>query len=212
MPIVVKKNHVGKIVEVYVRKEQPESIFDKISHPCDTCELRHQFFFVPPQGSKVPDLYMLGDYPDMMSKLTLDPFEGIVHQTMNSVLQMLDSMNIRWFNALNCPPFDKKGHAMHVSSNMLSCCSAYVYEDLKTHRPKGILAMGVKAARVMGCIQSGLTMKEARGNLYMIDGVPIMPTWHPKYLSAKSKTTGFLFDQFVGDVGMLIQAMRSKAG
>ena len=77
---------------------------------------------------------------------------------------------------LKCrPPQDRKPEPAE-----LSACLPYLRQQIALIRPQTIVALGSTAAQTL--LQTDQEISRLRGVWGELDGVPLMPTYHPAYL------------------------------
>jgi hypothetical protein len=76
--------------------------------------------------------------------------------------------------------------AMNLSPDTVSICNApdpvLVQRHVRSVRPRVVIALGEQAARVM--TGSKTPLAALRGQVFDFQGIPVMPTFHPKQLVA----------------------------
>lgn len=62
----------------------------------------------------------------------------------------------------------------------MQACTAFLEEQIRVIRPKTIVVMGEHAIKGLFLNQSGATTPQGEWTQY--HGIPVMPTFHPKYI------------------------------
>lgn len=166
---------------------------DKEIHNCNLCSEMVEKF---PNSKTVSigknnDIVILGEAPanngwrksgiawyDVNNKLLPS---GVVMQ------KLLDILNIRledtyFLEAIKCYPKDRK-YLNKCSNN----CKKYLINQLKIIKPKVVLSLGDSATKTLLDIKYK-KFSDVVGNKYNIDGMTIIPIYHPSPISPKSYT------------------------
>jgi DNA polymerase len=143
---------------------------------CRLCEGRKTIVFGV--GNPHADLVIVGEAPGRDEDITGEPFVGRAGQLLNRMLAAigLDRSDIYICNVIKCrPPENRNPLPDEVAS-----CEPYLIRQLRSMRPKVILAMGKFAAQTL--LQTEEKISRLRGEFREYQGIPVMPTFHPAYL------------------------------
>jgi len=156
-----------------------EELREEVAH-CEKCELcKTRTHTVFGEGDPTTDLVFVGEGPGADEDRTGRPFVGRAGALLTKIIQ--DGMKLprhRVFigNILKCRP---PGNRVPTISEM-AVCRPYLMEQLRTIRPKVIVAMGATACH--GLLGEKLAITRERGKFREWEGVKVMPTFHPAYL------------------------------
>ncbi len=143
---------------------------------CGLCSGRKNIVFGV--GSPDADLVIVGEAPGREEDIKAEPFVGRSGQLLNRMLEAigLSREDIYICNVIKCrPPENRNPTAAEVET-----CEPFLIRQLKSLRPKVILAMGKFAAQTL--LQTEERISRIRGNFHEYHGIPVMPTFHPAYL------------------------------
>jgi len=161
----------------------PNDIFEELRKEvgnCEKCELcKTRTHVVFGEGDPTTDLVFVGEGPGADEDHCGRPFVGRAGVMLTKIIQ--DGMNLarhRVFigNVVKCRP---PGNRVPTISEM-GVCRPYLMEQLRTIRPKVIVALGATA--VHGLLGEKLAITKERGKFREWEGVKVMPTFHPAYL------------------------------
>jgi len=161
----------------------PNDIFEELRNEvanCEKCELcKTRTHVVFGEGDPTTDLVFVGEGPGADEDRSGRPFVGRAGVLLTRIIQ--DGMKLprhRVFigNVVKCRP---PGNRAPTLSEMV-VCRPYLMEQLRTIRPKVIVALGATA--VHGLLGEKLAITKERGKFRQWEGVKVMPTFHPAYL------------------------------
>jgi uracil-DNA glycosylase len=131
-------------------------------------------------GSDSADWMLIGEAPGAEEDRQGKPFVGRAGKLLNSMLHAigLDREQVFIANILKCrPPNNRDPSAAEVS-----CCEAYLRQQIIYIKPKIILALGRIAAQNL--LKTDTPIGRMRGKVYQYSdlGIPLVVTYHPAYL------------------------------
>ena len=143
---------------------------------CGLCEGRKNIVFGV--GNPDADLVIVGEAPGRDEDIQAEPFVGRSGQLLNRMLEAigLSREDIYICNVIKCRPPENR----NPTPNEVETCEPFLIRQLKSLRPKVILAMGKFAAQTL--LQTEERISRIRGNFHEYHGIPVMPTFHPAYL------------------------------
>lgn len=143
---------------------------------CRLCEGRKNLVFGV--GSPDADLVIVGEAPGRDEDIQGDPFVGRAGQLLNRMLTAigLSRDEVYICNVIKCRPPENR----NPMPDEVETCEPFLIRQLKSLRPKVILAMGKFAAQTL--LQTEERISKLRGQFHEYQGIPVMPTFHPAYL------------------------------
>ncbi|MFQ5914610.1 MAG: uracil-DNA glycosylase [Nitrospinota bacterium] len=129
-------------------------------------------------GSPNADLVIVGEAPGRDEDVQGEPFVGRAGQLLTRMLAAigLSREDVYICNVIKCrPPENRNPLPDEVAS-----CEPFLIRQLKSLRPKVILAMGKFAAQTL--LNTEERISSLRGRFREYQGIPVMPTYHPAYL------------------------------
>jgi len=149
---------------------------------CSLCESRRQTVFGV--GNPAADWMIVGEAPGEQEDREGEPFVGRAGQLLDRMLHALDltraeaapTRQVFIANVLKCrPPANRNPQPQEVSQ-----CEPYLLRQMALVQPKVILAMGRFA--VQSLLKTSEPIGKLRGRVHMVQGVPVVVTYHPAYL------------------------------
>lgn len=155
------------------------SIAQKIQ-ACKNCSLaatRHNV--VPGEGVENPVVLVVGEGPGEDEDKTGRPFVGKAGQLLDKMLSAIEldrTKNCYIANIVKCrPPANRTPQPEEAEA-----CSGFLQAQIHLLKPKMILAMGRTAFQNLLKTTEGIN--SARGKFFDLNGIPLMPTYHPSAL------------------------------
>lgn len=148
---------------------------------CDLCGPATQTVFG--EGPGVAPLVLVGEQPGDSEDLAGRPFVGPAGGILDDALAEagIDRRSVYLTNAVKHFKFEPRGtQRLHKqpSSREIAACSGWLFAELETIRPRGIVALGASAARAFHGSRFRLT--ENRGRAMETKWAPSwLATWHP---------------------------------
>jgi len=185
-PIMVDKIKTEKSNNIEASfSEEPfqksESIveLEALIHNCEKCSLaasRNKFVFG--DGNPNADIMIIGEAPGAEEDKQGIPFVGRAGKLLNDILKaiQLTREDIYIANILKCRPPSNR----NPLPSERELCMPYLYKQIELIQPKVILLLGLVAANALLKLKTSLT--KMRGNVYELEGVKTMVTYHPAAL------------------------------
>jgi uracil-DNA glycosylase family 4 len=136
------------------------------------------------QGSVEAALMIIGEAPGAEEDQEGRPFAGEAGELLEKMLKVmgLSTTEVYATNVLKCHPFvpGEPGAVRPPHPEELERCLPYLAAQISVVQPKVIVAMGAGA---MHALFGGKTpMGSLRSQWHEVQGIPVMPTFHPNYL------------------------------
>jgi DNA polymerase len=136
------------------------------------------------QGNPEAALMIVGEAPGAEEDQEGRPFAGEAGELLEKMLKAMGLLmgDVYATSVLKCHPFvaGEPGAVRSPQSEELERCLPYLAAQISIVRPKVIVAMGAGA---MHALFGGRTpMGGLRSRWHEVQGVPVMPTFHPRYL------------------------------
>lgn len=151
---------------------------------CRRCPLhRTRTRTVPGQGHPRPDLLFIGEGPGREEDRQGVPFIGPAGNLLTRLIEAMGYTREQVFiaNIVKCrPTVDNAGQRDRPPApEEMAACLPYLRDQLRHLRPRVIILLGnVPLDALFGL--RGITKR--RGRWLDLDGIPVMPTYHPSYL------------------------------
>ena len=129
-------------------------------------------------GPDKADVVVIGEAPGRNEDVTGEPFVGRAGKLLN---RMLESIGLKRevvyiCNVIKCrPPQNRDPESEEIAS-----CSPFLHRQIKALQPKVIMTVGRFAGQ--NIVGSEASMGELRRELRSMNGIPVVPTYHPAYL------------------------------
>jgi DNA polymerase len=166
------------LFEKYWECDSLKSLYDSI-HECKKCPLGHtRTNFVFGVGNENADVIIIGEAPGAEEDKQGIPFVGRAGKLLTDILNAIkfERDEVYIANILKCrPPNNRNPLPAEMDE-----CTPYLYKQIELIKPKVILCMGLVAANSLLKQKSSLT--KLRGNIYEIQGIKTMVTYHPAAL------------------------------
>ena len=155
-----------------------DSLYDNI-HNCQKCSLgktRNNFVFGI--GNSNADVMVIGEAPGAEEDKQGIPFVGRAGKLLTDILKAInfDRDEVYIANILKCRPPNNRNP---LPAEMQECMP-YLFKQIELIKPIAIMCVGLVAATSLLNVKSSLT--KLRGNVYEIQGVKTMVTYHPAAL------------------------------
>ena len=181
----VKKNTIKpnnpavNLTEEPFQKSQSIVELESLIHTCMKCSLgatRNSFVFG--SGNPNADIMIIGEAPGAEEDKQGIPFVGRAGKLLTDILKaiQLTRDEIYIANILKCrPPANR-----NPLPSEMELCMPYLYKQIELIKPKVILLLGLVAANGLLKLKTSLT--KMRGNVFELQGVKTMVTYHPAAL------------------------------
>lgn len=146
---------------------------------CQRCKLsltRTQIVFGT--GSREADLFFVGEGPGRDEDLQGEPFVGRAGQLLTRMIEAMGLSREKVYiaNIIKCrPPNNRNPEADEITT-----CRPFLERQIAAIRPKVICALGTFAAQTL--LDTERRISDLRGRFHDLDGVKVLPTFHPAYL------------------------------
>jgi uracil-DNA glycosylase family 4 len=136
------------------------------------------------QGSVEARLMIIGEAPGAEEDQEGRPFAGEAGELLEKMLRVmgLSMAEVYATSVLKCHPFvpGEPGALRPPHAEELERCLPYLAAQISLVQPKVIVALGAGA---MHALFGGKTpMGSLRSQWHEVQGIPVMPTFHPRYL------------------------------
>jgi DNA polymerase len=152
---------------------------DSLINTCTKCDLsKSRTKFVFGVGNPQARAMLIGEAPGADEDKQGEPFVGRAGKLLNDILKAIDLTRDDVFiaNILKCRP---PGNRDPLPSEM-ETCMPYLYKQIELINPKIILCLGRVAAN--GLLNKKLSLSALRGNVYELNGIKVVVTYHPAAL------------------------------
>lgn len=146
---------------------------------CRLCRLNegrtHLVFGV---GNPDAELVFVGEGPGKDEDLQGEPFVGAAGQLLTKIIEAMGfkRSDVYICNVVKCRPPNNRV----PQGDEMETCRPFLMAQLDIIKPKVIVALGATA--VKGLLQTDEKISAIRGRFQQIQGIPVMPTFHPAYL------------------------------
>jgi uracil-DNA glycosylase family 4 len=150
----------------------------EISH-CTKCGLhKTRTNTVPGQGNNSPEIMFVGEAPGADEDAQGLAFVGAAGQLLTKMIEAMGLSRDEVFiaNILKCRPPDNR----RPTPEEMQTCIPYLKEQIKTLKPRVIVALGATAVHGLLAVDTGIS--KLRGQWHKFEGIDVMPTFHPAYL------------------------------
>ena len=159
-------------------KEQAEQC-----HKCRLAETRSKVVFG--EGSPEADVMFIGEGPGKQEDLTGRPFVGRAGELLTRIIELgmgIPRSAVYIANLVKCrPTVDMKMvRDRPPDPEEVEICTPYLMKQIHIIQPKVIVALGSPSSKFL--LKTGVGITKLRGNWGELDGIPVMPTYHPSYL------------------------------
>ncbi len=143
---------------------------------CKLCERRTNIVFGV--GNPEADLMFIGEGPGADEDRQGEPFVGRAGKLLTRIIEAIGYRreDVYIANVVKCRPPENR---TPLPDEVLTC-SPFLFQQVAAIRPKVAVCLGTPAAQtVLGTRE---TITRLRGSFRVVDGIRIMPTFHPAYL------------------------------
>ena len=157
-------------------------------------------------------IMLVGEQPGEQEDLAGQPFIGPAGQVLDDVLHSsgLDRDTLYITNAVKHFKFQRRGkQRIHQSpaSREINACKPWLMAEIALVKPRVILTLGGTAARSL--IHHGFSLKHDGGRPHAVDGISILPTWHPSAVLRAPRQD--MKDEIIHHIGQALTAARHMA-
>ena len=143
---------------------------------CRLCAGRTQSVFA--RGNPEAELLFVGEAPGADEDRVGKPFVGAAGRLLDRILGAMGMSedDVYIANVVKCRPPNNRP----PEDDEAAACGPLLDRQLAIVRPKVIVAWGRTPTRYL--LRRNDAMGKLRGSWFELDGVPVLPTWHPAYL------------------------------
>ena len=146
---------------------------------CKRCKLhRTRRTIVFGEGNEKATLMLIGEGPGYDEDVQGRPFVGKAGQLLTKILQSINLPREEVYiaNIIKCrPPQNRNPEPEEIQS-----CYPFLQKQIQAIRPKIICALGTFSAQTL--LKTGTKITALRGKLYDLEGIKVIPTYHPAFL------------------------------
>lgn len=165
-------------VEDFQNAENLTDLNNKICE-CQKCTLgKSRTKFVFGVGNPNAHAMLIGEAPGADEDKQGEPFVGRAGKLLNDILKAVDLKREEVYiaNILKCrPPGNRDPQPFEMET-----CMPYLHKQIELIKPKIILCLGRVAAN--GMLNKKLSLSDLRQNIYELNGIKVMATYHPAAL------------------------------
>lgn len=150
-----------------------------IASPCQRCRLastRTQVVYGV--GNPNADLMFVGEAPGRDEDLKGEPFVGRAGQLLTDIIKAmrLTRDDVYIANVIKCRPPENR----NPEPDELEACRPYIRKQVGFIKPKVIVTLGKFGLQSL--TEKAYSISSVRGQWLELDGIKVMPTYHPAYL------------------------------
>lgn len=141
-------------------------------------------------GNLDADIFFCGEAPGEEEEIRGEPFVGPAGQILTKIIQAmgLQRSDVYIGNILNYrPPMPGPIGNRPPTAAEMAYCLPYLRAQIAIVQPKVIVALGKTAVDGLLGPDSKRRMTRIRGHWHDMNGIPVMPTFHPSYLLRDAK-------------------------
>ena len=146
---------------------------------CKRCKLhRTRKTIVFGEGNEKATLMFIGEGPGYDEDVQGRPFVGKAGQLLTKIIESIDLSREEVYiaNIIKCrPPQNRNPEPDEIGS-----CNPFLMRQIEVIRPKIICALGTFSAQTL--LQTNTKITALRGKLYDLEGIKLIPTYHPAFL------------------------------
>ena len=146
---------------------------------CKRCKLhRGRKTIVFGEGNEKATLMLIGEGPGYDEDVQGRPFVGKAGQLLTKILQSINLPREEVYiaNIIKCrPPQNRNPEPDEIQS-----CHPFLMKQIRVIQPKIICALGTFSAQTLLKTETKITA--LRGKLFDLEGIKVMPTYHPAFL------------------------------
>jgi DNA polymerase len=143
---------------------------------CGLCSKRTNIVFGV--GNPNARLMFIGEGPGADEDLKGEPFVGRAGQLLTKIIESmgLNRPDVYIANVVKCRPPENRTPL----PDEIATCSPFLFKQVQAIRPRVIVCLGTPAAQLV--LGTRDTITRLRGSFHDLDGIRVMPTFHPAYL------------------------------
>jgi uracil-DNA glycosylase len=146
---------------------------------CRRCKLhRTRKTIVFGEGNDRARLMFVGEGPGYDEDVQGRPFVGRAGQLLTKIIESmkLERNAVYITNIVKCRPPGNR----NPESDEISACSPFLFRQIEAIGPTLVCALGTFSAQTL--LKTTAKISALRGNIYDLNGVRVIPTFHPAYL------------------------------
>lgn len=142
---------------------------------CPLCRTRTNVVFG--EGGRHPDIMFIGEAPGKNEDIHGRPFVGLSGHLLRQAIQAagLQPEDIYIANVLKCRPPNNRD----PQPSEIAACARYLDAQIRLLKPGVIVPLGAYASRHV--LNTDAPMGAMRGKPVVINGMRVLPTWHPAF-------------------------------
>ena len=143
---------------------------------CRLCEQRTNIVFGV--GAPRARLMFVGEGPGVDEDRRGEPFVGRAGQLLTRIIESMGygREEVYIANVVKCrPPENRTPHPDEVAT-----CSPFLFQQIAAIRPRVVVCLGTPAVQTV--LATRATITHLRGRFHEVNGIQVMPTFHPAYL------------------------------
>ena len=146
---------------------------------CKRCKLhRGRKTIVFGEGNEKATLMLIGEGPGYDEDVQGRPFVGKAGQLLTKIIQSINLSREEVYiaNIIKCRPPQNRNPQPDEIQN----CHPFLMKQISVIQPKIICALGTFSAQTL--LKTGAKITALRGKLYDLEGIKVIPTYHPAFL------------------------------
>ena len=162
-------------------QHQTETLKDIRDHlgDCTRCGLSEErTHIVFGTGNPEAKLVFVGEGPGKEEDIQGEPFVGAAGQLLTKIIAAIKLTREQVYicNIIKCRPPRNR----NPLPDEIEACTPFLYRQLESIHPLFVCALGKFAAQTL--LQTDKPISRLRGRFYEVNGIRILPTYHPAYL------------------------------
>jgi uracil-DNA glycosylase len=143
---------------------------------CGLCRLRRNVVFG--EGAAGAELMFIGEAPGLQEDIQGRPFVGRAGELLTKIIEAIGMKreDIYIANCLKCRPPQNRNP---LPSEIIACREFFL-KQIEIIGPRVICCLGKFAAQTV--LMSEEAISRLRGRFHELEGIKVMPTFHPAYL------------------------------
>jgi DNA polymerase len=143
---------------------------------CKLCSGRKNIVFGV--GNPKAELIFVGEGPGADEDEKGEPFVGRAGQLLTKMINAMgfERSDIYIANVVKCRPPENR----NPEPDEIAACMPFLMQQIEIIKPKVIMCLGKFAAQTV--LKTEITISRLRGHFQDVNGVAVMPTFHPAYL------------------------------
>lgn len=181
-------------------REKKLNSLKKIILSCTNCSLyKSKKNLVFGQGNAQAKLVFVGEAPGQEEDLQGLPFVGRAGQLLTKIIEAmgLKREEVYICNVLKCRPPENRSPLPEEVAH----CRQALWQQLLIIKPKVICALGKFAAQTL--LDSQEPISALRGKFFEVQGIKIIPTYHPAYLLRNPNDKKIVWEDMKKIIGYL---------